>query len=76
MAEIVDLLPVSNDYVFAQLFRRKNHERVLVCLLNAILDGHPHIKSITLDPTEHKKKRKDGKTNAWISLQHPMMVRV
>ena len=57
-----DLLPVSNDYVFARLFGRKNHERVLVCLLNAILDGHPHIKTITLDPTEHKKKRKDGKT--------------
>ena len=57
-----DLLPVSNDYVFSRLFGKRSHERVLVCLLNAILNGHPHIKSVTLDPTEYKKKTDDGKT--------------
>lgn len=58
----VDLLPVKNDYVFAQLFGARSHKRVLVCLLNSILDGKPHIKSITLDPTEYKRKSPDGKS--------------
>lgn len=58
----VDLLPPNNDYVFAQLFGARSHKRVLVCLLNSILNGKPHIKSITLDPTEYKKKTADGKS--------------
>ena len=40
-----DLLPVKNDYVFARLFGRRDHERILVRLLNAILNGKPWIKS-------------------------------
>lgn len=62
MNEKVDLLPPNNDYVFAQLFGARSHKRVLVCLLNSILNGKPHIKSVTLDPTEYKKKTKDGKS--------------
>lgn len=58
----VDLLPVKNDYVFSRLFGAKSHKRVLVCLLNSILNGKPHIKSITLDPTEYKKTSADGKS--------------
>lgn len=58
----VELLPVKNDYVFAKLFGSESHKRVLVCLLNAILNGQPHIKSIALDPTEYKKCSKDGKS--------------
>ena len=58
----VDLLPPKNDYVFSRLFGRRSHERVLVCLLNAILNGKPHIKSVSLDPTEYKKTRPDGKS--------------
>ena len=42
-----ELLPVKNDYVFARLFGKKSHERVLVCLLNSILDGKPYIKSVS-----------------------------
>ncbi len=57
-----NLLPVKNDYVFAHLFGKKSHERVLVCLLNAILNGKPHIKSVKLDPTEYKKVRENGKS--------------
>lgn len=57
-----ELLPVKNDYVFARLFGKKSHERVLVCLLNSILDGKPYIKSVKLDPTEYKKSSKDGKS--------------
>ena len=58
----VDLLPPSNDYVFASLFGKKSHERVLVCLLNAILNGKPQIKSVKLEPTEYKKTSIDGKS--------------
>ena len=58
----VDLLPPSNDYVFASLFGKKSHERVLVCLLNAILNGKPYIKSVKLEPTEYKKTSIDGKS--------------
>ena len=58
----VDLLPVKNDYVFSRLFGAKSHKRVLTCLLNAILNGKPHINDITLDPTDYKKKTPDGKS--------------
>lgn len=58
----MDLLPVKNDYVFAKLFGSESHKRVLVCLLNAILNGKPHIKDVTLDPTEYKKCSPDGKS--------------
>lgn len=34
---------------------------MLVCLLNAILNGKPHIKDVTLDPTEYKCSQ-DGKS--------------
>ena len=61
-AESNDLLPVVNDYVFARLFGRQNHERVLVRLLNAILNGKPYIQEIKLGPTEFKKPTKDGKS--------------
>ena len=58
----INLLPVKNDYVFARLFGAKSHKRVLVCLLNSILNGKPHIKDITLDPNEYKKTSPDGKS--------------
>ena len=57
-----DLLPPSNDYVFASLFGKKDHERVLVCLLNSILNGYPYIKSVKLEPTEYKKTSANGKS--------------
>ncbi len=56
------LLPVKNDYVFANLFGSKKHKELLVCLLNSILDGRPHVKDLTLAPTEYKKTTPDGKT--------------
>lgn len=58
----VDLLPPKNDYVFARLFGAESHKRVLVCLLNAILNGHPYIKDVTLDPNEYKKESPDDKS--------------
>jgi predicted transposase/invertase (TIGR01784 family) len=56
------LLKPSSDFVFANLFGVEKHKRVLVCLLNAILDGKPPIKSVTLLNPQHKKQRKDGKS--------------
>ncbi|ESU40762.1 Chromosome segregation ATPase [Giardia duodenalis] len=54
------LLPPTNDYVFAKLFG--SDENVLKCLLNAILDGKPYVKHVTLGPTEYKKTTPDGKS--------------
>ena len=62
MVKKVDLLPPKSDYVFARLFGARSHKRVLLCLLNSILNGKPHIKDITLDPTEYKKVSPDGKS--------------
>jgi predicted transposase/invertase (TIGR01784 family) len=56
------LLKPSSDFVFANLFGVEKHKRALVCLLNAILKGKPHIESITLLNPQHKKQRKDGKS--------------
>jgi predicted transposase/invertase (TIGR01784 family) len=56
------LLKPSSDFVFKNLFGLEKHKKVLVCLLNAILQEHPHINGITLVNTEHKKKRKDGRS--------------
>jgi predicted transposase/invertase (TIGR01784 family) len=56
------LLKPSSDFVFANLFGAEKHKKVLVCLLNAILQGKPHIKKITLLNPQHKKQRKDGKS--------------
>jgi predicted transposase/invertase (TIGR01784 family) len=56
------LLSPSSDFVFANLFGAEKHKRMLVCLLNAILEGRPLVKSITLLNPQHKKQRKDGKS--------------
>ncbi|MDR2782221.1 MAG: Rpn family recombination-promoting nuclease/putative transposase, partial [Holosporaceae bacterium] len=36
------LLNPSSDFVFANLFGAEKHKKVLMCLLNAILQGKPH----------------------------------
>ncbi|MDR2780982.1 MAG: Rpn family recombination-promoting nuclease/putative transposase [Holosporaceae bacterium] len=56
------LLNPSSDFVFANLFGAEKHKKVLMCLLNAILQGKPHIKKITLLNPQHKKQRKNGKS--------------
>ena len=60
--QVNELLPVKNDYVFSRLFGAKNHEHILISLLNSILNGRPHIKSIKLEPTEFRKKTPKGKS--------------
>ena len=61
-AQNENLMQVKVDFVFANLFGKKNHEKVLMCLLNSILNGKPHINSITLAPTEYRKVFPDGKS--------------
>ena len=56
------LLPLKTDIVFKRVFGLASHKRVLTCLLNAILNGHPHIESIELDKTEFVSDRENGKT--------------
>jgi predicted transposase/invertase (TIGR01784 family) len=60
--KMTGLLNPSSDFVFKNIFGVKKHERVLTCLLNAILKKHPTISSITLVNPEHRKKRKNGKS--------------
>lgn len=58
----VDLLPLKSDSVFKRVFGAESHKRVLICLLNAILNGKPKIESIEFDRTEYEKDRKGGKS--------------
>ena len=56
------LMSLKTDIVFKRVFGLESHKRVLVCLLNAILNGKPYIKSVEFDKTELVSDREDGKT--------------
>lgn len=56
------LMSLKTDIVFKRVFGLESHKRVLVCLLNAILNGKPYIKSVEFDRTELISDREDGKT--------------
>ena len=56
------LMSLKTDIVFKRIFGIESHKRVLVCLLNAILNGKPYIKSVEFDRTELISDREDGKT--------------
>ena len=56
------LMSLKTDIVFKRVFGIESHKRVLVCLLNAILNGKPYIKSVEFDRTELVSDREDGKT--------------
>ncbi|GHT94384.1 transposase [Alphaproteobacteria bacterium] len=61
-AENVDLLLPRYDFVFKGLFGQEDHKRVLISLLNSILDGNPFIQDITLENTDIPKDMEDGKS--------------
>jgi predicted transposase/invertase (TIGR01784 family) len=61
-AEKIDLLPPSSDFVFKGIFGKESHKRVLISLLNSILDGKPVIRDITLENTDIPKNKKKGKS--------------
>jgi len=56
------LIKASKDFVFKRIFGAESHKRVLVCLLNSILKGKPHIESIELLNTELTKDIDGGKS--------------
>lgn len=56
------LMALKTDIVFKRVFGLESHKRVLVCLLNAILNGKPHIKDIEFDKTELVSDRQDEKS--------------
>jgi len=56
------LMKPSRDFVFKRLFGEESHKRVLVCLLNSILNDKPHIQSVDLLNTELTKDMKGGKS--------------
>ncbi len=60
--ETKGLMSLKTDIVFKRVFGLESHKRVLVCLLNAILNGKPYIKSVEFDRTELVSDREDGKT--------------
>ena len=57
-----DLMLPSVDYVFCRLFGSQNSKERLISLLNSILVGQPHIKDVTITPTEYRKDKKYGKS--------------
>ncbi|GHU18383.1 hypothetical protein FACS189472_06640 [Alphaproteobacteria bacterium] len=61
-AENVDLLLPSCDFIFKGLFGREDRKRLLISLLNAILDGNPFIHDITVENTDIPKDIEDGKS--------------
>jgi predicted transposase/invertase (TIGR01784 family) len=48
--------------VFKNIFGVEKHKRVLICLLNSILKGRPHINDLTFTDKEHKKNKITGRS--------------
>jgi predicted transposase/invertase (TIGR01784 family) len=61
-ADNIDLLLPRYDFVFKGIFGKEDHKRLLISLLNSILEGNPFIKDVTLENTEMPKDMEDGKT--------------
>ncbi len=57
-----NLMSPTNDYIFCRLFGSNDKKHRLISLLNAILNGKPHIQDVTIDPNEYKKTQYDGKS--------------
>ena len=55
------LLDPTIDFVFKKIFGDKDHREPLVSLLNAILDGNPTIRDVTLKNTELDKNYPEDK---------------
>jgi len=55
------LLTPTSDFVFKRIFGVESHKRVLVCLLNSILNNDPRIDSVSLENSEIPKDFQDGK---------------
>jgi predicted transposase/invertase (TIGR01784 family) len=60
--EGTDLLAPGCDFVFKSIFGLNEHKTELISLLNAILDGNPHVKDVTIENSEIPKDIIDGKS--------------
>jgi predicted transposase/invertase (TIGR01784 family) len=58
----IDLLSPCSDYIFKNVFGKKSHKRALISLINAILDGNPVIKDVTLENSEIPKDLIKGRS--------------
>ncbi|MDR0968689.1 MAG: Rpn family recombination-promoting nuclease/putative transposase, partial [Holosporaceae bacterium] len=48
LEEKIDLLEPSRDFIFRTIFGTEEHKAELISLLNAILQGAPVIKDLTI----------------------------
>jgi predicted transposase/invertase (TIGR01784 family) len=60
--EGTDLLAPSCDFVFRNIFGTNGHKAELISLLNAILNGNPHIKELTIENGDIPKDIENGKS--------------
>ena len=58
-----NLLDPKQDYIFKNIFGVEKNKKLLLSLLNAILDGNPHINDLTMRNTEISKILKEDKTS-------------
>ena len=57
------LLDPKLDYIFKNIFGVEKNKRLLISLLNAILDNKPHIKDVILENTEISKILENDKAS-------------
>ncbi|MDR1333971.1 MAG: Rpn family recombination-promoting nuclease/putative transposase [Holosporaceae bacterium] len=60
--EGTDLLAPSHDFIFKTIFGLNERKAELISLLNAILNGNPHVKDLTIENSEIPKDIKNGKS--------------
>lgn len=58
-----NLLDPKQDYIFKNIFGVEKNKKLLLSLLNAILDDDPHINDLTMHNTEISKILKEDKTS-------------
>ena len=56
-------LEPTEDFVFKRIFGHENSKKSLLSLLNAILDGNPIIKDLTILNTETQKEGRNNKAS-------------
>ena len=57
---MIDLLPLTSDFTFKNVFGQEKGKACLISLLNAILEDKPHIFDVTLKNVELIKQAKDS----------------
>jgi predicted transposase/invertase (TIGR01784 family) len=60
--ESFNLLDPSRDFIFRNVFGTQEHKAELISLLNAILNGNPRIKDLTVENGDIPKNAEDGKS--------------